>query len=238
MAFLLKCILTTGIVAVVLYWGVPWLYARWNRRRLRRRAVRCRRIVLTLDDGPGRHLTPVVLDLLAAQEAKATFFLLGRNVRENQDLVRRIQSQGHEIGSHAYDHLHAWKVAPWRSVMDIRRGFRAIDEALGARGGRYPFRPPHGKLNLATLLYLLIKRVPIAYWTVDSGDTEEGQLGAAERAATEVERAEGGVVLAHDFDRRSDGRREYVLAVLKSTLEMARRCGMQVSTFSQLRDAL
>jgi len=235
MAFLFDCILAAA-GALALYLCVPWLYCRLNRRRLRRRAVRRGRVVLTLDDGPGRRLTPAVLDLLDARAVKATFFLRGRNVRENQDMVRRIHARGHEIGSHSWDHLHAWKVSPWRSVTDIRQGFKAIDEALGVSRGKYPFRPPHGKLNLASWLYLLAKGIPIAYWTTDSGDTAEGELADPTRAAIEIEKTGGGVLLAHDFDRKSDERREYVLAVLASTLDMAKRRGMQVSTFSQLRD--
>ena len=233
--FLWESILAVGIAGIVLYFGVPWAYCRWNRRVWRQRAVKHNRVVLTLDDGPGRQLTTAVLGLLAARGAKATFFLLGRNIRGNGDLVKLIQAQGHEIGSHTYDHLHAWKVAPWRSVSDIRRGLRAIDDALGTRAGRYPFRPPYGKLNLMTLLYLLARRIPVVYWTVDSGDTWSARPDAG-RAAHLSRAAGGGVVLAHDFDREAaEEVHQYVLDALRSTLDMAQERGMQLSTVSQLR---
>ncbi|MCU0914613.1 MAG: polysaccharide deacetylase family protein [Planctomycetes bacterium] len=224
-----------SLAALLAYLGVPWAYCRWNQWRLRRWVVQQKRVVLTLDDGPGRQLTRAVLELLAARGVKAVFFLLGRNVRENQDLVRHIHAQGHEIGSHTYDHLHAWKVAPWRSLADIRRGFRAIDDALGTRAGRYPFRPPYGKLNLMTLLYLLVKRIPIVYWTIDSGDTSRRGLGDNRRAAQLSRAAGGGVVLAHDFDRQAREYNQYVLDSLRATLDTARECGLQPCTFSQLR---
>lgn len=228
-------LLAAGVLALTLYLGVPWAYGWWNRRALRRSAAQHHRVVLTLDDGPGRQLTPAVLQLLAEQGAKATFFLLGRNIRDNRDLVQRIHAQGHEIGSHTYDHLHAWKVAPWRSVSDIRRGLQAVDEALGTRTGRRPFRPPYGKLNLVTLLYLLARGIPIVYWTVDAGDTWSVRP-AAGRAADLSQAAGGGVVLAHDFDRDvPEGVHPYVLQALRSTLDMAHECGWQFSTFSQLR---
>jgi peptidoglycan-N-acetylglucosamine deacetylase len=233
--FSLEAILTVAAIGVVLYHGVPALWMAAVRGRLNRKMARCNRLVLTFDDGPGRRLTPAVLDLLGERGVKATFFLLGRNVQQNEDLVRLIQAQGHEIGSHTFNHLHAWKVAPWHSVSDIRRGFQAIDEALGTRGGRYPFRPPYGKLNLATLLYLLARRIPIVYWTVDSGDTwsvrpEDSQAAHLSSAAG------GGVVLAHDFDRETPGEiHQYVLNALRSTLDMAHEHDLQLSTFSQLR---
>ncbi len=225
--------LVVGTVAALLYFVIPWFYSRWNRHVLRRQAVARSHIVLTLDDGPGRQLTMAVLDLLAATGVKATFLLLGRNIRGNEDLVRRIYAQGHEIGSHSYDHLHPWKVAPWRSVSDIRRGFRAIDAVLGVRAGRYPFRPPYGKLNLVTLLYLLVRRIPIVFWTIDCGDTWTGrpdQTWAADRSRADG----GGVVLAHDFDRDVKDIYQFVLGVLRSTLATARECGLRLCTFSEL----
>jgi peptidoglycan/xylan/chitin deacetylase (PgdA/CDA1 family) len=223
------------ITIILLYFGLPWAYGWWNRLALRQQAVKHTHLVLTFDDGPGRELTRAVLQLLAQHGIKATFFLRGRNVQEHPDLVREIQAQGHEIGSHTYDHLHAWKVAPWRSIADIRRGFQAIDEALGTHAGRYSFRPPYGKLNLATLLYLLVRRVPIVYWTVDSGDTwfvRPDQSTAAHLSKV----VGGGVVLAHDFDRSQGPEvHQYVLDALRSILDMAQEHGMRFSTAAQLR---
>jgi peptidoglycan-N-acetylglucosamine deacetylase len=232
--FLVGYILAASLGVGVAYFAVPWAYCRWNRRVLRRRATKRSYIVLTLDDGPGRQLTMAVLDLLAARGVKATFFLLGRNIPGNEDLVRQIYAQGHEIGSHTYDHLDAWRVAPWRSVLDIRRGFRAIDDALGTWAGRYPFRPPYGRLNLVTLLYLLATRIPIVNWTIDSGDTWSGRP-EKDRAADLSRAAGGGVVLAHDFDREMEVEvYRFVLDALQSTLATAQECDLQLSTFSEL----
>ena len=233
--FPLKAILIVAAIGVVLYHGVPALWMAVVRGRLHRKMVRCNRLVLTFDDGPGRRLTPAVLDLLGERGVKATFFLLGRNIQQNEDLVQCIHARGHEIGSHTFDHLHAWKVAPWRSVSDIRRGVRAIDDALGTRAGRYPFRPPYGKLNLMTLLYLLARRIPIVYWTVDSGDTWSTRSQDSQ-AAHLSQVAGGGVVLAHDFDReKPEETHPYVLNMLRSTLDMAQEQGWQLSTFAQTR---
>ncbi|MCL5280979.1 MAG: polysaccharide deacetylase family protein [Planctomycetes bacterium] len=217
------------------YFGIPYAYGRWKRRQLHRLAVKQNCVVLTLDDGPGGRLTAAVLQLLAARGVKATFFLLGCRVRENEDLVRRIRAQGHEIGSHTYDHLHPWKVAPWRSLSDIRRGFRAIDDALGTQAGRYVFRPPYGKLNLLTMLYLFARRIPIAFWTVDCRDTWGKRAAVKPNVAQWFRAARGGVVLAHDFDREGDAMHQYVLHTLRSTLSVAEECGLMLSTFSQLQ---
>lgn len=62
------------------------------------------RIGLSFDDGPATRWTPQILDLLAAHGARATFFLVGQIAERDQDLVRRISAEGHEVGNHTWSH--------------------------------------------------------------------------------------------------------------------------------------
>lgn len=223
-----------GLVTFVfLYVGVPWLHSRWARRLLKRRAALNKAIVLTFDDGPGNRLTPALLTLFAENNARATFFPLGRNLAGREALARELSERGHEICSHGYDHLHQWKVLPIRALSDIRRGWKAIDEALGTSCGKYPFRPPNGKLNIVCLLYLLLLRVPIVYWSEDSGDTWP-ITPANDRLALLAKETGGAVSLAHDFDRCTDERDEFVLESTRAALAMAKEHDMSVLTVSQL----
>ena len=222
-------------LVVFLYVGVPWIYGRSVRILLKRRAQRHEVLVLTFDDGPGSRLTPVILSILAENKAKATFFLLGRNIVGREEIVRQIAEQGHEICSHGYDHLHYWKVSPFRSLSDIRRGWEAIDVALGLNRQKYPFRPPNGRLNIIALLYLLVRQVPIIYWSVDSGDTWQSQPDS-HRVTLFVKKTGGAVSLAHDFDRFDDSMNGLVLESVRSALAMATTRGMRVLTISELLD--
>lgn len=219
--------------AIFLYIGVPWLHSRLARRLLKRKAARRRAVVLTFDDGPGNRLTPELLKLFAENNARATFFLLGRNLAGREALARELFDSGHEICSHGYDHLHQWKVLPLRALSDIRRGWKAIDDALGTEGGKYPFRPPNGKLNILSLLYLLLWRVPIVYWSEDSGDTWP-TAPANDRLALLAKETGGVVSLAHDFDRATDERDPFILESTRAALAMANEQAMSVLTVSQL----
>ncbi len=216
-----------------LYVGVPWIHGRLARMSLKRAAQEKKSLVLTFDDGPGNRLTPALLSLFAENDAQATFFLLGRNLAGREVLTKEISERGHEICSHGYDHLHQWKVSPFRALSDIKHGWKAIDKALGTERGKYPFRPPNGKLNVVCLAYLLLLRVPIVYWSEDSGDTwpvrpETNRLALAARKS-------GGVVsLAHDFDRANDETDRFVLESTRHALAMAKEQGMHVLTVSQL----
>jgi peptidoglycan/xylan/chitin deacetylase (PgdA/CDA1 family) len=220
-------------ILVFMYVGIPSIYGRYSRILLGRKAAKVRTLVLTFDDGPGNRLTPIILKLLAEYNAKATFFLLGRNIPSRESLVRRIFAEGHEIGSHGYDHLDYWAVSPIRALKDIKRGWQAINTALGVNRSTYPFRPPKGRLNLICLLYLLFRRVPIVYWSVDLGDTWLETIDPR-RIAHLVEKAAGAVSLAHDFDRSDDTLDLLILESIRSVLAMARQTGMQVLTCSEL----
>jgi peptidoglycan/xylan/chitin deacetylase (PgdA/CDA1 family) len=220
---------------IFIYAGVPWLYGRLARRLLERRTKEHQALVLTFDDGPGSSLTPVILKILAEGKAKATFFLLGRNIAGREAIVRQIAEQGHDICSHGYNHLNSLKVSPFRMLSDIKRGWAAIDAALGTMRKKYPFRPPNGKLNIICLLYLLLRQVPIVYWSIDSGDTWRRQPDSL-RVALLAEKTGGAVSLAHDFDRSNENTSRFVVESVRAALAMAADKGMRVLTVSELLD--
>jgi len=150
---------------------------------------------------------------------KASFFLLGRNIAGREHIVRQIAQEGHDLFSHGHNHVDHWKVSPFRAIEDIKAGWRAIDAALEVSAGAYAFRPPHGRLNLASLLYLCWKRVPICLWTIDSQDTRREPVPPPVSLCAEmVGRQGGGVLLYHDFERETGVVRTYVLSSLTAVL--------------------
>ncbi len=197
----MELLIPAAVLAVFAYVGAPFLYLRLLKWRLRRRSSQAQVIALTFDDGPGTRLTPLVLDRLDREGVQATFFLLGRNVAGRERLIQQILERGHSIGCHSQDHLNHLKIVPWRAVADIKRGWDSVSAATGVDASALPFRPPYGKLNLVSWIYLLVKRTPIAMWTVDGGDTRMEDRNAPGAAARVLEEHGGGVVLLHDFDR-------------------------------------
>lgn len=65
-----------------------------------------KKVAITFDDGPNECYTGELLDGLAMREVKATFFLIGKKVEENPELVKRMYEEGHQIGNHSYDHVN------------------------------------------------------------------------------------------------------------------------------------
>lgn len=198
--------------------------------RLRRRCARLRALCLTFDDGPGHTLTRPIMDLVESHGGRATFFMLGANATRHPDLVAEVRRRGHQIGSHSRHHLDAWTTSPWRAARDVASGVRDVESLTGARG---PFRPPRGRMTLASFAHALIIRRPPVWWTLDSGDTHPSPPDPA-RLAHALDRDGGGVVLLHDFDRSRPDRAAFVLDSTRHALEWARRSGAQVCTHAAL----
>ncbi|MCM1292451.1 MAG: polysaccharide deacetylase family protein [Bacteroides sp.] len=110
--------------------------ALWRIKHKNRRVV-----YLTFDDGPIPQVTPWVLDILDHYGIKATFFLVGENVRRNPELLEEIKRRGHSWGNHTMRHLQGMKVTSLRYMRDLTEADMLIGSPL--------FRPPHGILRWA-----------------------------------------------------------------------------------------
>lgn len=98
-----------------------------------------KRIYLTFDDGPIPEVTPRLLDLLDEYGVKATFFMVGDNVRKYPQLYEEVKRRGHRVGNHTMHHLQGIKVNVGTYVQDVAEAARYIGSDL--------FRPPHGWLK-------------------------------------------------------------------------------------------
>src|SRR6266446_3898484 len=107
-----------------------------------------RKLAITFDDGPNPAITPELLDLLDRYNAKATFFLIGRYVRECPELVKEIIARGHTVGNHTETHPNLLWLAPTQVRVELRLCHNAIwnAQSLGHSGGTRS-RLPHGHVD-------------------------------------------------------------------------------------------
>lgn len=184
------------LAAVLLVRGSASVCASWY-LRMRCRARRAgRRVALTFDDGPDPQRTPAVLDLLARQGVRATFFVVGARAEAHPELVRRMATEGHVVGNHSY--THSWRF-PLRSLGRTVEELRRTGEVLHRITGRQPrlFRPPFGVTN--PTIARAVRRLGLdpMGWSIRSLDTM-GQ--SPERVAARILRRlhPGAVILLHD----------------------------------------
>lgn len=121
-------------------------------------------MALTFDDGPGRY-TEALLDGLCERGVRATFFLIGKQLGDYEEVVLRMAADGHQIGNHSYDHADLSVLSCEAAVEDIARCDAALQALLGKN--TYWVRPPYGLLCAPTLGRV---PAPLVTWSVDTED--------------------------------------------------------------------
>ena len=125
-------------------------------------------VALTFDDGPSVRNTPALLDVLAAAEVRATFFLIGNHVRRHPELARRVVAAGHTVGNHTEMHPNLTR----KPAKRIHAELAACQQAIADVTGVLPvlFRPPYGGRRPAVLrIARELCRTPVM-WNVTAGD--------------------------------------------------------------------
>lgn len=150
------------------------------------------RIAITFDDGPSSQCTGRLLDGLKERDVKATFFLIGENAKENPELVKRLDEEGHLIGNHTYHHVEITKVSDEEAKKEILDTNEVITSITG-KPVEY-MRPPFGLWQRN--LEMEIEVLPVM-WTIDPLDwTTENVDEIVNKVVTEAE--ENDIILLHD----------------------------------------
>ncbi len=150
-------------------------------------------IALTFDDGPRRSTTGALLDGLAERGVKATFFLVGEMIPGCEDLILRMEEEGHQIGTHSYDHVYLTGLSAADFGRQVDRTESLLTELLG-RGG-FALRPPYGRIDNG-----VEKRSHSALilWSIDPEDWDDKNTDRIVEHI--VSRAQDGdIILLHDI---------------------------------------
>jgi peptidoglycan-N-acetylglucosamine deacetylase len=167
-----------------------------NLTRLSAAATSRREIALTFDDGPDPNITPRVLDLLDANHAKATFFVVGERARRHPALVREIVRRGHAVENHSY--LHSVHF-PWYGPRRLARDISAAQAAIADACGQAPifFRAPMGFRTPLLDPVLARLGLHLVSWTRRAFDTvERDPRIVAARLSRDL--GAGDILLMHD----------------------------------------
>jgi peptidoglycan/xylan/chitin deacetylase (PgdA/CDA1 family) len=162
-----------------------------------------REVVLTFDDGPLGPYTTRILDLLAAECVKATYFLVGTMAQSNPALVKRIVREGHTVGSHSLNHPLTFDTMPLPNAeRQIDGGIAMVQAALGDQGKLAPFFRIPGLARSTGVENLLAQRTLVT-WSVDlvADDWHRGITAneIAERALRRIAARGRGILLLHDI---------------------------------------
>lgn len=183
---------------------------------------------LTFDDGPHPAGTPAVLTALAAAGAKATFFLVGEQVRANPALAREIVAEGHWIGLHCDRHRNLLRLPAGA----VRRDIAMAEAAIGEATGQAPllYRPPYGVLNAAALRIARQRGWRTVLWSHWGRDWQAKATSESIADLVSADLQPGSVMLLHDADDYgASGSWRNTAAALPRVLERVREAELELT---------
>ena len=161
-----------------------------------------RQVIFTFDGGSADQSGEKILAVLAKHGAKGTFFLTGRFIDSNQDLVRKIIYSGHEVFNHTYNHPHLIQLSEEEIATEFRKTELSLNIVAGVSTKPF-FRPPYGDRDDRVLRAAFKEGYQSVYWTVDAGDWEESLGISAEEVKARILNnvAPGNIYLMHLGDK-------------------------------------
>ena len=168
----------------------PAIYLRWLYPKALWRMDRHERSVyLTFDDGPIPESTPFILDTLRKFNIKATFFMVGDNVRKYPELYEQIVKEGHQVGNHTHNHISGFRYSLHDYSYNVEKANAYIHSNL--------MRPPHGWMRLVQYAWLC-RKYKIVMWDLVTRDYSKWMT--AEDIFNNVKRyaRNGSIITFHD----------------------------------------
>jgi peptidoglycan/xylan/chitin deacetylase (PgdA/CDA1 family) len=158
-------------------------------------------VAITFDDGPNSIQTPRLLEMLAKRNIKATFYVVGKCVKENPAIVKRFVTEGHEIGNHSWSHPKLSSMSQDAVYAEIKKTHDAVIEAAGVPPKS--FRPPYGAFTEAQRRWAFKEfGYKTILWSVDPFDWKKPGSGViAQRILTQSH--SGAIILAHDIHKQT-----------------------------------
>lgn len=180
-----------------------------------------RLVALTFDDGPKEGKTDALLDMLKEKGVHATFFMIGAQVEENQEIVRRMYEEGHQIGIHTYSHVDLGCLSEAEQKKEIEKSETAIEAVTGQSG--FMLRPPFGRINKNLEDWM---DCPMILWSVDTEDWTGKSAAEIIRETAETVK-DGDIILMHDIS-------EHGLEGAAGIIDELQRMGYTFLTVEQL----
>jgi peptidoglycan-N-acetylglucosamine deacetylase len=185
-------------------------------------------VAITFDDGPNPVYTPQVLEIFSKAKGKATFFMIGEQMRNHPEVVKLVTDQGHEIGNHTFTHPKLSQL----SIHDCLNEIEETEKLIEKMAGRKPviFRPPYFDYNQDTVSLLQKKRYPmIGALNLEAQDWEQPGVEHIVQKSREAVK-DGSILIFHDgYGDRSQTIEAVQLLVSELTLQ-----GYQLVTVSEL----
>lgn len=150
-------------------------------------------VALTFDDGPHRIYTKNLLDGLRERGVKATFFVVGKNIPGNEDLILQMEEDGHLIGNHTYDHADISKLSDKENCLELQKTSELVKEITGHATAYV--RPPFG--NWKDSMDCQVSMIAVK-WTLDTLDWKSKNVTEIVKKVMQ-QVSDHDMILMHDY---------------------------------------
>ena len=177
-------------------------------------------VALTFDDGPNPNTTPVALELLKKYNAKATFFMVGQAVAGNENIIKQVVAEGHQIGNHSWSHPLLTKISLEQAKSQINDTTEALKKASGQ--DVHIMRPPYGGIN--STIQAAVDQSFIL-WDIDTLDWKNRNTASIMKEVRKTQ--PGSIILMHDVHQTS-------IDALPTVLQYLTEQGFELVTIDEL----
>lgn len=167
----------------------PWFFRALYPQAIFRMNPNEKAVYLTFDDGPIPEVTPWVLRLLAEHDIKATFFMVGDNIRKHPEEFRQVVEAGHRIGNHTFNHIRGFEYSTKEYMHNTQLANQTMETDL--------FRPPHGHMGFKQY-HTLRKHYRIIMWDLVTRDYSKKLRGPQVLANVKQYVRNGSIITFHD----------------------------------------
>ena len=192
-----------------------WLYplAYW------RMAHNDHAVYLTFDDGPIPEVTPWVLDVLDHYQVKATFFMVGDNVRKHPETFEQVKAAGHRLGNHTFNHIGGLRHSVHKYMLNVEKANAYIRTDL--------FRPPHGWMKWGQYIGVLQHHYKVIMWDLVTRDYSTRLNGRNVLRNVQRYTRNGSIITFHDSLKSQDK----LLYALPRSIEWLQQQGYAFKVF-------
>ncbi|MBT6325349.1 MAG: polysaccharide deacetylase family protein [Bdellovibrionales bacterium] len=191
-------------------------------------------VFITFDDGPDPEITPIILETLKKNNIKATFFLIGKDIINYPDLTQEIINNGHEVGEHSFEHYHPWKMNIIRYFNDLYKSHQIFKQIYTDNPQLSKlYRPPYGKFNIITFLYLIISRKKSIFWNLDTKDYNASSSNDILRIVKD-NLSPGSIILMHDGNPDKTIKHIHTASAVEDIISFIKSRNLKISTISKI----
>lgn len=221
-------IISTLIFFISIIWGVSSIKSQMFISSFNYNYNVTGKVAISFDDGPDKEHTEKLLVILEKYNAKANFFLIGKNIRKYPKIVEQIYNSGHLIGNHTFNHKNTFPFYAQKKIEEEIINTQKEIEKITKQGNKY-FRPPFGVTNPTISRVVTKLKLQVVGWSIRTFDTKKSMDKEKILESIVAKIKAGDIILLHD-------KTEHICWLTEEIILHLKRNNLRAVTIDELRN--